>query len=530
MHPVLYQFIFYRSWKNRCCQILVIVFYLCFFWTCAYHDDPHIQKKDLAYFVRRLSSDSFGGRLSGSPYAFKTASFLSNYYKRHAFVPAFDGDYLHTFVFSAGYTPLPHKNYVLFKSKFSKDETAINLKSLPLPLSTSVTKGSAQGELVFAAYCLQVRKKRNDRQSNGWDDLRAINLKNKIALCLRYGPGGAASRDNPKFARHISFAVKYRNLKRKGVRGVIFLGKKGHPPPSLEAFPPPLKKGPLAVFVEAEVFLKYDKVGLLDYNAQDKKNPSRHRGRSLGYVQIKTALEPKKQKGYNVGAYLYPPQAKQKLIVVGAHYDHLGLGNFASFGEAGKIHNGADDNASGTALVLELARAVQAEMKQESIRKKKQLNVLFMHFDAEERGLLGSQAFVQSEYFKKLRVKLRILAMLNADMVGRLDPKRGLLLQGAQTAASPWPALLKESFKQAAFPKKYKLHLRKGGYGPSDHSVFYEKKIPVAFFFTGLHKQYHRANDDFNRINLAGLYHITQMNHILIRSLKELKKPLDFRN
>ena len=502
-----------------------LLFGLCFL-TCAYRNHPQIQEKDLAYFVRRLSSNSFGGRLSGSRYAFKTASFLRDYYKRHAFVPAFGSSYLHTFIFSAGYTAPPHKNHILFRPKFSKGKRALELRSLALPLSTSMREESSVGKLVFAGYCLQIKGK--------WDDLRGLALRNKIALCLRYGPGGAALRHNSQFAHHISFAAKYHNLKRKGIRGVIFLGKEGHPPPPLEAFPAPLKKGPPAVFVTMESISQHDKKGILNYKSQDKKNPSQDRGSSLGYVRIKTALEPKKRKGYNVGAYLYPPQAKQKLIVLGAHHDHLGLGHFANLGESEKIHNGADDNASGTALVLELARALgaekEAEMISEPIKKKAQVNVLFMHFDAEERGLLGSKAFVESEYFKKLRAKLRIIAMLNADMVGRLDSKRGLQVQGAQTAASPWAALLKKSFQQAGFPEKYKIHFRKGGRGPSDHSVFYEKKIPVAFFFTGLHKQYHRPEDDFNRINIKGLYHITQMNHILIRSLRALDKPLRFRH
>ena len=499
-----------------------VLFCLSNFWACVYHNQPQIQKKDLAYFVRRLSSDSFGGRLSGSPYAFKTASFLRDYYKRYGFIAAFESSYVHTFTFPAGYAALPHQNYVLFKPKFSKDKKEVKLKSLPLPLSLPAMKASVAGELVFAGYCLQVKKK--------WDDLRAVNLKNKIALCLRYGPGGAALRKDPVFAAHISFAAKYRKLKSKGVRGVLFLGKKEHPPPPLEAFSTPSKEGPPAVFIEPEVFLKYSKEEILGYNSQDKKKPSQNRGISLGRIRIKTALKKaQKHRGYNLGAYLYPPQAKQKLIVVGAHHDHLGLGHFASFGEAEKIHNGADDNASGTALVLELARALQADMKQKSSPKNERANVLFMHFDAEERGLLGSQAFVQSRYFQKLRTELRVIAMLNVDMVGRLDPKRGLQLQGAQTARAPWPALLKESFRRAAFPKKYKLQLVKGGYGPSDHSVFYERKIPVAFFSTGLHKQYHRPEDDFHRININGLYYITQMNRILIHSLWKLKKVPRFR-
>ncbi len=226
-----------------------------------------------------------------------------------------------------------------------------------------------------------------------------------------------------------------------------------------------------------------------------------------------------KKEGANVGAYLISPSSEQNIIILGAHYDHLGKGNFASKSQVKAIHNGADDNASGTAAILELARARQAKPLATNT------NILFLHFDAEEKGLLGSKAFVQSKYFRPQKT----LAMINLDMIGRLHKDQGLYIQGAATADKRWQQLLKESFHQANFPSDYQLHFIRGGNGPSDHSMFYQRGIPVAFFYTGDHQQYHTEQDNFEHLNIDGMLYITRMNYILIQKLLTLPRPLRYR-
>ena len=181
-------------------------------------------------------------------------------------------------------------------------------------------------------------------------------------------------------------------------------------------------------------------------------------------------------------------------VIIGAHYDHLGYGGWGSlaFASDNEIHNGADDNASGTAVLIEIARRL-AELKQTPRRQ-----VLFIAFTAEEMGLVGSEYYV-SEPVVALK---DTVAMLNLDMVGRLRRDR-ISVQGTGTASLFEPLV-------DGLCSKYGLDVAKqrGGYGPSDHSTFYEHGIPVMHFFTGLHADYHRPSDDTDKLNVEGMERI----------------------
>lgn len=194
--------------------------------------------------------------------------------------------------------------------------------------------------------------------------------------------------------------------------------------------------------------------------------------------------------GINVIGYL--DNGAANTIVIGAHYDHLGSdGRHASLEKnpEGKIHNGADDNASGTAGVLELARYYATNTKKETV------NFLFMCYSAEEAGLIGSKYFT-----KHPTVPLaNIHCMLNMDMIGRLnDSTHALMIYGVGTSDVFVETL--HSLNQYEF----RLVLDSAGVGPSDQTSFYLKKIPVLHFFTGQHKDYHKPSDDAHKINYAG--------------------------
>ena len=187
----------------------------------------------------------------------------------------------------------------------------------------------------------------------------------------------------------------------------------------------------------------------------------------------------------------------EQTIVVGAHYDHLGRGGYGSLSFSGErdIHNGADDNASGTAVMLEVARQLSARKKPLARR------VLFAGFSGEELGLVGSKRYVREPVVPLNKT----VAMLNLDMVGRLREGK-LTIYGGETSPM-WPKLLDDSVSA----KDFSISRRAGGFGPSDHASFYEKGIPVLHFFTGFHPQYHRPGDDAELLNIEGMRQITNL-------------------
>ena len=179
-------------------------------------------------------------------------------------------------------------------------------------------------------------------------------------------------------------------------------------------------------------------------------------------------------------------------IIIGAHYDHLGTdggGNSLDPHPQGKIHNGADDNASGTAGVLELARYFSSN------KQKEKYNMLFICFSGEEDGLIGSKYFTNHPTIALNDVD----CMINMDMIGRLnDSTKALVVYGVGTSPE-----FSDLFK--THPGYFNVTIDSSGVGPSDHTSFYLKKIPVLMFFTGQHKDYHRPSDDADKINYGGM-------------------------
>jgi len=206
------------------------------------------------------------------------------------------------------------------------------------------------------------------------------------------------------------------------------------------------------------------------------------------------------------------PVLRNQTVILGAHYDHLGLGGFGSLDpdSTGAVHNGADDNASGVAALIQVAARLAVSPPART--------VVFIAFSGEELGLLGSAYYVKAPIYPLSGT----LAMVNLDMVGRLRNGR-LIVYGARSAGQ-FPALLDSLNWYAGFD----LKAQGDGYGPSDQSSFYAAKRPVLHLFTDLHEDYHRSTDDWQKINLDGLKRVSDFTLGLVTALANRRRPLTF--
>ena len=206
--------------------------------------------------------------------------------------------------------------------------------------------------------------------------------------------------------------------------------------------------------------------------------------------------------GKNIIGYI--DNKAKNTIIIGAHYDHLGYGNENSLhrGEKNLIHNGADDNASGVAMMIDLASKLRIANKKN--------NYLFVAFSGEEIGLLGSNYYTKNAIIKMSNINY----MINMDMVGRLNEDTTLAVYGLGTSPI---------FKQTinANNTKFKIIQKESGVGPSDHTSFYLNDIPVLHFFTGQHEDYHKPSDDYDKINFEGMNMISSYIFNIISDLND---------
>ncbi|HEY0432853.1 MAG TPA: M28 family peptidase, partial [Chitinophagaceae bacterium] len=207
-------------------------------------------------------------------------------------------------------------------------------------------------------------------------------------------------------------------------------------------------------------------------------------------IKLTVNIVEKKRTGHNVIGYI--DNGAPKTVILGAHFDHLGYGEDGNtLGKSGEhvVYNGADDNASGTAAVIELGRLLKNS-------KLKQSNYLLIAFSGEELGLFGSKYFVEHPTISLDAVNY----MINMDMVGRFNDSSKVLTIGGYGTSPEWSFITGTSSKKSPFVFK----IDSSGAGPSDHTSFYNKGIPVLFIFTGIHSDYHKPTDDFDKINYAG--------------------------
>jgi len=226
-------------------------------------------------------------------------------------------------------------------------------------------------------------------------------------------------------------------------------------------------------------------------------------------ISAKLSISPKIRKARNVVGYL--DNNAPLTIVIGAHFDHLGYGedgnSMIRTGDLG-IHNGADDNASGTSSMIELAFLLKNS-------KAKQYNYLLIAFSTEELGLNGSKYFVENPTISLSNVNY----MINMDMVGRMNDSTKTITVGGYGTSPSWKPMM-----DAVKKKDFSIKVDSSGTGPSDHTSFYRKDIPVLFFFTGLHSDYHKPSDDADKINYVGMLKIIRFIQQMIEADKQEQK------
>jgi aminopeptidase YwaD len=231
-------------------------------------------------------------------------------------------------------------------------------------------------------------------------------------------------------------------------------------------------------------------------------------------LKLKTDITEKKRTGHNVVGYI--DNGAATTVVLGAHFDHLGYGEDGnSMMRTGEklIHNGADDNASGTSALIELSRLLKKS-------KAKNHNYLFLAFSGEELGLFGSKYFVDNPTIDLSTISY----MINMDMVGRLNDSTKTLSVGGYGTSPVWSSVINAADKKLPFVIK----IDSSGSGPSDHTSFYRKDIPVLFFFTGQHRDYHRPSDDADKINYEGELNVIKYIDKIISDLNKQTQKLAF--
>jgi hypothetical protein len=337
--------------------------------------------------------------------------------------------------------------------------------------------------LAFLGYGVQI--------PGGYDDLAGVELKGRVAVIARRVPELDAFAHLPRGER--SLLARLKRLEAAQVAAVLVIEEGGPRPLQREEGPVKLDLPVLGVAAEALAGPGGDLPARLKA-IQDTGKPASGDLGPGATLALTLKLRREEAQVPNVVAVLpgRDPKLKQEFIVLGAHMDHLGLGERHSLGgtEArGQVHPGADDNASGAAMVVELARALKKARPRRSI--------LLMHFGGEEEGLLGSGYWVQHPTHPLESVKF----MLNFDMVGRLDAKAPKLMMGGLGA----PKAAVEAAARKA-PEGVAISADIGAsVGGSDHMSFSQAKIPTFFFFTGIHGEYHRPTDTADRINFEGM-------------------------
>jgi hypothetical protein len=435
--------------------------------------------------IKALASPEMEGRGAGTKGLTRAEHLIERRYKELHLDPAGVNGYAQPFTVVTG-AKLKSDNRCALQDGGSKTELKAEQDFVPFSFSSS---GQVDAPLIFAGYGATA-------DEFHYDDYAGLDVKDKIVVVLRYEPSGFGEKSGGHgLTQHAQLITKAINARNHGAKAIVLLnGKLDHGEDDLltrfGSVSGPEDAGIVMVQVKnaaAEDWFQSAGKSLKD--VQEQINSSTKPG-SFAFpdslrLSLHVDIETTRATVNNVLAWL--PGQTDEYVIIGAHYDHLGRGNFDSLApsQIGQIHPGADDNASGTAGVLELARLLAPQ------RGQFKRSILFMNFGGEELGLLGSAAWVKNP----TRPLEKAVAMINMDMIGRIKDDKVYI--GGVGTGSTFKPVLEQAQKDAPFKIEYSA----GGYASSDHTSFVTKKIPVLFFFSGLHSDYHKPSDTWDKIN-----------------------------
>ena len=449
---------------------------------------PTLGKADAVRYLdtdKTLASPEMEGRGAGTKGIDRAAHLLEQRYQSLGLDPAGTQGFFQPFTVTTG-AKLVSGNDLQEDVAGKKKILKLNEDFVPFSFSSS---GQAAAPVVFAGYGVTAAE-------FGYDDYAGLDVQGKIVVLLRYEPAGFAAKGGHQgLTQHAALITKAINARNHGAKSVVVInGKLSDGEEDLltrfGSVSGPENAGVLLVQVKNKIADDwFAAAGKSLAAVQDQINLNTKPGSfafpATLHLSVDVHIDTLHATVNNVLAYL--PGKTDEYVIVGAHYDHLGYGNADSLApsQIGQIHPGADDNASGTSGVLELARLF-APLKGQLPR-----GILFMSFAGEELGLLGSAHWTQ----QPTRPLDKAVAMINMDMIGRIKGEK--VYVGGVGTGSTFQTILTATQKNSPFHFEYSP----GGYSASDHTSFVARKIPVLFFFSGLHSDYHKPSDTWDKIN-----------------------------
>ncbi|HPN36400.1 MAG TPA: M20/M25/M40 family metallo-hydrolase [bacterium] len=449
-------------------------------------DPEAITIAELQEHVTYLASDAMKGRKPGTEEARQAAEYIKKELKKCK-LELLGGNGLQEFYVVTGVEPGIENQF-----SFRGSEGRLMEDFTPLSFSASA---HARAPLAFAGYGFHI-----ETDSLTWRDYDALDVSGRWVMILREAPDGGAP--NSGFEPYTPLRKKVAVAKDRGAVGVLFVS--GEKTDQRDALLPlvyddsPGTAGLPVLHIKrslADQLLAEAGQTIAGLEAEFYRNKSPHSFLLGDTLRASAEVILQQTRTANVAAQLTgnDPLLKNEFLVIGAHYDHLGLGGPGSHSrrpDTVAVHNGADDNASGVAGMLELAEALAANRK--SLRR----SVLFVAFSAEEMGTLGSRYFVDHPPAPLSQIKY----MLNLDMVGRMHEEEKVFSVGGVGTAQG----MEEILNRLAQGRAFTIKMSPEGAGPSDHASFYAKDIPVLFFMADLHEDYHTPDDDSDKLNYAG--------------------------
>jgi len=468
---------------------------------------------ELQKHAKYLASEQLTGRGVDTPGIKLAKDYIAAEFAKHGLKPGGDnGSYFQGFDVAVGVTIKEPSAF-----KLASEAPLVPAEQwVALGLSTS---NKVESELVFAGYGITAT-------DYGYDDYAGVDVKGKIAVVLRYEPppknSNSPFKKYPEYSAHSALRTKANNAREHGAVGMILvdMNRPSDNQELLSTSSSLWRGGGSLVAVQVKRDFMESRLAVLgiSLSALKKKIDSAEKPASIPLAglsaTLQVTLEEVRKRAENVVAVLPGGDSSpgQETIVIGAHYDHLGFGHFGArdAGAAGNIHFGADDNASGTAVLLDLARRL-AQLPVKPAR-----SVVFVAFSAEELGLYGSRHFVE-----RAPLISPAKAMINLDMVGRLRGNR-LTVFGTRSGDN-----LSRIVTAAAAQVGLNVS-ESDDVGRSDHLSFYNKKIPVLHFFTGTHDDYHRTSDTWEKLNYEGMAKVSDLVMASALQIAATREPIDF--